>query len=65
MGSLDFLPEGRGAQTLHSPSETVNFWARYRLPSRLKEGTYHFQIDAMDVLGGKTSSAPLEFRIKG
>jgi hypothetical protein len=65
IGVLDFLPVGRGDQTMVSPAEKLNFWARYRLPASLAPGTYRMVVTARDLLGGKTATAQLQFRVKG
>jgi hypothetical protein len=62
---LDFLPESRGRQTSSSPLETVNFWARYRMPESLKAGQYRLIVEAEDILGESSATRELSFEIKG
>jgi hypothetical protein len=58
---LDFLPEARGRQLATDAVETVNFWARYRIPARLEPGKYRLVVEARDVLGGQSASGELKF----
>ena len=62
---LEFLSEKHGRQRVSTSTETVNFWARYRIPDGLEPGLYHLRIRAMDRIGNATALSQLRFAVEG
>lgn len=61
---LEFLPRDRGFHTSSLPEETINFWARYRIPSTLRAGSYRIRIEAEDAIGGARARGELRFEVE-
>lgn len=61
---VDFLPPHRGRQQLENDDDTVNFWARYRIPATLEPGAYDLFIDAEDLFGKVDTSASIPFKVE-
>jgi hypothetical protein len=61
---VDFLPPHRGRQQLEGDDDTVNFWARYRIPATLEPGAYELLIDAQDLFGKADTSASIPFKVE-
>jgi len=64
LDEVDFLPPHRGRQQLEGDDDTVNFWARYRIPATLEPGAYELLIDAQDLFGKADTSASIPFKVE-
>ncbi len=41
----------------------MNFWARYKIPADMRQGSYKLVVDARDMLAEAAASAEIEFRL--
>lgn len=62
---LEFLPKDRGIHTSPLAEDTINFWARYRIPATLRSGSYRIRIEAEDAIGGAKARGELHFEVGG
>ena len=60
---LEFLSAKHGRQHVATSTETVNFWARYRIPKGLEPGRYHLRIRATDRIGNAQALSQLGFAV--
>ena len=61
---LEFLSAKHGRQHVATSTETVNFWARYRVPKGLEPGRYHLRIRAADRIGDAEALSQLAFAVE-